>query len=172
MPGMYSQKPKDPIYSLVINASVHDVWRVWTEKELLSKWWLPPEFSPFIINVNLNHGGAFSYEYTKNERRYRDELIYIQLITDRRIVMTNALNKDLRPTTHSYGTIVIDLLTRGDKTILTSEILFRDTRVLRWFSKAGWYQGWVNNLQFMTQLAESISLSSNAQPAPTPPAQP
>lgn len=168
---MYNQKPKDPIYSKVISASVHDVWRVLTERDLLYKWWMPIEANLSIVNINLIHGGAFIYEYTNNKRRHHDELIYVQLIEGRRIVMTNALNKDLRPTTQSYGTIVIDLLPRGDKTIFTSEILYRDIRVLRWFSKAGLYQGWVNNLQYMAQLAENINPGSNPQPAPIQPAQ-
>ena len=172
MLGMYNQKPKDPIYSLVINAGVHEVWRVWTEKELLSRWWIPAELNPFIINVNLTHGGAFAYEFTKNGRRHHEELIYVQLITDRRIVMTNALNKDLRPTTQSFVTIVIEILARGNKTQFTSNILFRDIRVFRWFSKTHWYQGWINNLQYMAQLAESISPPLGVQPAPTQPAQP
>ena len=172
MLGMYNQKPKDPSYSLVINAGVHEVWRVWTEKELLSKWWAPPESSPCIINVNLTHGGAFIYEFINNGRQYHEELIYVQLIKDRRIVMTNALNKDLRPTTQSYMTIVIEILARGNTTQFTSKILFRDIRVLRWFSKTHWYQGWINNLQYMAQLAESISPPLGAQPAPIPPVQP
>lgn len=172
MLGMYNQKLKDPIYSKVINASVHDVWRVWTEKALLNKWWMPPESDLFIVNVNLIHGGAFIYEYTNNKRRHHEELIFIQLIKDRRIVLTNALDQSLRPTTKSYGTIVIDLLPRGNETIFTSEILYRDLRILRWFSQAGWYRGWVNNLQYMVQLAESISPPLSAQPAPSPPVQP
>lgn len=169
---MYTQKQKDPSYPLVINASVHDVWRVWTEKELLSQWWAPPEFDLFITDVNLTHGGTFSFEFTNNRKRYHEELIFVQLITDRRIVMTNALDKDLRPTIQSYGTIVIDLLPRGNQTQFTSNVLFRDIRTLKWFSKARWYEGWVYNLQHMARLAENISLNSNAQAVPNQPFQP
>ncbi|QWD79246.1 SRPBCC domain-containing protein [Polynucleobacter sp. MWH-Spelu-300-X4] len=165
---MYNQTPKNAIYSQVVNARTNDVWRVLTEKQFLLSWWAPPEFNLSIININLIPGGAFIFEYTNNRRRHHDELIYVQLIKDRRIVMTNALTKDLRPTTQSYGTIVIDLLDMGNKTQFSSEILFRDTRILRWFAKAGWYQGWVNNIQLMAQLAEKISLLGANQSGSNP----
>jgi uncharacterized protein YndB with AHSA1/START domain len=44
------------------DAPVHDVWKAWTEKDLLDQWWAPKPYKAKTKSLDFREGGHWMYE--------------------------------------------------------------------------------------------------------------
>lgn len=65
------------------DASVEDVWRAWTEKEILDKWWAPKPYRAETKSLDFKVGGSWIYAMVspEGEKQWvRVDLTDIQLL--------------------------------------------------------------------------------------------
>jgi uncharacterized protein YndB with AHSA1/START domain len=46
------------IVSRIFNASIEEVWKVWTEPELVKQWWGPDKFTCPLAEIDFREGGT------------------------------------------------------------------------------------------------------------------
>jgi uncharacterized protein YndB with AHSA1/START domain len=153
-PIMLGSKLPHKQESVFVDAKPEVIWMMLTDKEWLAKWWCLPSDSGFAPLVNLMPGGLFKFETTEYKNNVVYEFIYVQVIPYKRLVFTNALTRDLKPSISPYAeTVVFNLTPDGSGTRLTIDILMKTLPVLKWVLTKGSYRAWIANLTFMTQLA-------------------
>lgn len=159
--------------SVVINASPEVIWMMLTDKDWLAKWWCLPPDSGFVPLVNLMPGGLFKFETTEYKNNVIYEFIYIQVVPHKRLVFTNALTRDLKPSINPYAeTVIFNLTPVANGTRLTIDVLMKTFPVLKWVLTKGSYRSWIANLTFMTELAVEYQKSITNPIPQVPPAQP
>jgi uncharacterized protein YndB with AHSA1/START domain len=56
--------PKQFVIDRTLKASVEKVWRMWTTKDGLEKWWGPEDFSSTVRHLDVRVGGRFEIVMT------------------------------------------------------------------------------------------------------------
>ena len=76
-----------------------DIWRGWTEPELLMKWFCPRPWSVVECSIDLRPGGVFSTTMCSPEGQRMPAMAGSYLLVEPvgRLVWTNALGPDFRP---------------------------------------------------------------------------
>jgi uncharacterized protein YndB with AHSA1/START domain len=84
------------------NASVQDLWDLWTTKEGIESWWGPDGFATKVLEIALRPGGQLLYEMTaiasaqvefmkkaKMPLTNQNRITYTEVIPNRRIAYTH-----------------------------------------------------------------------------------
>jgi uncharacterized protein YndB with AHSA1/START domain len=145
--------PKQFTIDRTLKASVERVWKMWTTKEGLAKWWGPEGFSSVVTHLDVRVGGRFEIVMTA----MRPEIIahlkasgmgasssakgdYTQVELNRCLVYTNAV--DFVPGVPPYtATTAIELAptpSGGTHLIVTNDVMHDE----QWTEMAtiGWTQ--------------------------------
>ena len=145
--------PKQFVIDRTLKASVEKVWRMWTTKDGLEKWWGPEDFSSTVRHLDVRGGGRFEIVMTA----MRPEIIaqlkaagmgessvakgdYTVVEANRRLVYTNAV--DFVPGVPPYtSTTIVEMSATpsgGTRLIVTNDVMHDE----RWTAMAtmGWTQ--------------------------------
>ena len=145
--------PKQFVIDRTLKASVEKVWRMWTTKDGLEKWWGPEDFSSTVRRLDVRAGGRFEIVMTA----MRPEIIaqlkaagmgessvakgdYTVVEANRRLVYTNAV--DFVPGVPPYTSTTIVEMTAtpsgGTRLIVTNDVMHDE----QWTAMAtmGWTQ--------------------------------
>lgn len=145
--------PKQFVIDRTLRASVEKVWRMWTTKEGLEKWWGPENFSSTVRHLDLRAGGRFEIVMTAMLPEIIAHLKaaglgessvakgdYTAVEPNRRLVYTNAV--DFVPGVPPYTTTTMVEMSAapagGTRLIITNEVMHDE----QWTSMAtmGWTQ--------------------------------
>jgi uncharacterized protein YndB with AHSA1/START domain len=136
-------------------ATLEDVWELWTTKEGIESWWGPEGFTVTVQKLDLRAGGELLYtmtatgpdqiEFMKREGMplaTRTRITYDEVVPLRRLAYTNL--GDFVPGVDPYGASqVIELSASGDgqvRMMLTLDAMHDET----WTSRA--VMGWESEL--------------------------
>lgn len=92
----------DPELDLVLERSVDVspdlVWRAWTEPEQIKRWFTPAPWRTVHCEIDLRPGGRFHTVMQSPEGEdHPNEGCYLEIVPDRKLVWTNALEPGYRP---------------------------------------------------------------------------
>ena len=77
---------KSIIVSRQLRASVENVWRAYTEKELLEKWWSPAPWRTETKSMNFKVGGFWHYAMVSPEGdKVWSKMSYLKINTHKKI---------------------------------------------------------------------------------------
>lgn len=168
---MATKKLPHKIETRLINAPTEVVWESLTNKTFLEKWWWLKPATGFISSLDVRPGGLFHYEINNTEPTINADFIFIEVIKNQRLVITNALTRELKPTLSAVPeTIIFQLKPKGTSTELSIDVLTRDFDSLQWLWENHYLAAWYYCLDTMQVIAEQFTQMRS--PSPTPPAQP
>jgi uncharacterized protein YndB with AHSA1/START domain len=73
------------------NASVADVWRVWTDADSVKKWWGPKGFTALVVRDDVREGGSFLWAMKSEKgKMFWNTGTYQEVVADKKIVSTMA----------------------------------------------------------------------------------
>ncbi|HVZ71155.1 MAG TPA: SRPBCC domain-containing protein [Polyangia bacterium] len=136
------------------DATIEDVWELWTTKDGIESWWGPEGFAVTVQHLDLRPGGELVYTMTatvpetiafmKNAGMpvaTQTRLVYDEIVPPRRLAYTNRVDFVPGVATYDNGT-VIELEARGAAVhlTLTLDAMHDET----WTSRA--VMGWENEL--------------------------
>ncbi|HEX3397928.1 MAG TPA: SRPBCC domain-containing protein [Steroidobacteraceae bacterium] len=130
--------PKQFVIDRSLKASVDKVWKMWTTKEGLEKWWGPEGFTSRVSHLDLRIGGRFEIVMTAQLPEIIAHLKaagigessvakgeYTVIEPNRRLVYTNAI--DFVPGVPPYtSTTVVEMSatpTGGTRLIITNDVM-------------------------------------------------
>lgn len=75
-----------------------DIWRCWTRPEHLMPWFCPLPWKTIDCEIDLRPGGIFRTTMRSPEgQEFPNRGCYLDIVTNRRLVWTNALEPGFRP---------------------------------------------------------------------------
>ena len=142
----------DLVLERVIDVPPELVWRCWTEPEHLKQWFAPRPWTVVDCQIDLRPGGMMRTVMRSPEGEdFPGEGCVLEVVSNRRLVWTDALLPGYRPSPEPFFTAVITIEPEGSGTRYTATAFHRDEAGRQRHEEMGFHEGWGTCL---TQLAE------------------
>ena len=96
---------RDLLLTRIIGAPPENVFRAWTEPELLKQWFAPKPYTTPVVDVDLRPGGAnliVMRDPQGNDIPTRG--VYLEVVKNERLVLTDACTKAWEPSEKPFMT--------------------------------------------------------------------
>lgn len=131
------------------------LWRAWTDPALLKQWWAPKPFVTTECELDLRPGGLFrAVMQGPDGAEYPMQGCLLEVKKPERLVLTDALLGDYRPSSESFFTAAItfeDL--GGGKTRYTARAMHKNEADRKKHEEMGFQEGWGQCLDQLVELA-------------------
>lgn len=119
------------------------VWKAWTTPEHLMPWFCPKPWSVIECQIDLRPGGIFSTKFRSPEGVDHLNIgCYLEVIDQQRLIFTDALLPDFRPSGVRFMTGVIELSDYENGTKYTATALHNNEEDCKKHEEMGFYTGW------------------------------
>jgi uncharacterized protein YndB with AHSA1/START domain len=147
---MITDPKLDLVLERVVDVSPELVWLAWTKPERLKKWFTPLPWTTVECEIDLRPGGVFRTVMRSPEGQDFPNLgCYLEIVPNRKLVWTDALEGDFRPSRREPGphcpfvfTATILLEPHGKGTKYTAIVLHKDVGSRKQHEEMGFHQGW------------------------------
>jgi uncharacterized protein YndB with AHSA1/START domain len=77
------------------NASVVDVWRVWSDADSIKKWWGPKGYSALVVRNDLREGGSYLWAMKSQQGTiFWSTGTYREVLANKKIVSTMSFSNE------------------------------------------------------------------------------
>jgi len=77
------------------NASVTDVWRVWTDADSIGKWWGPKGYTALVVRNDVREGGSYLWAMKSAQgRMFWSTGTYTEVVANKKIVSTVSFSNE------------------------------------------------------------------------------
>jgi uncharacterized protein YndB with AHSA1/START domain len=143
----------------VVEVSPELLWKAWTEPEHVKKWFTPVPWTTVACEIDLRPGGTFRTVMRSPEgREYPNLGCYLEIVPQRKLVWTDALEPGFRPSRHTPHlpfrfTAVIFFEPQGRGAKYTAIVMHQDEESRAKHEGMGFLDGWGRALE---QLVEAV----------------
>jgi len=103
-----STEGRDLILTMMIDAPPEKVFRAWTEPELLKQWFAPLPWTVSRVETDVRAGGSSLVVMRSPEGvDYPNPGVYLEVVKNRRIVLTDAYKSGWQPPDKPFMTAII-----------------------------------------------------------------
>jgi uncharacterized protein YndB with AHSA1/START domain len=154
MKPIYQPNAKlDLSFTRVVDVPRAQVWRAWTEPELLKHWFCPLPWKTIDCEIDLRPGGVFRTTMQSPEGVEFPNLgCYLEVVPDTKLVWTNAMLPGYRPSVVSATcgsddaaflfTAMVELADREQGTRYTATVIHADEAGCKQHANMGFEAGW------------------------------
>jgi uncharacterized protein YndB with AHSA1/START domain len=141
----------DLVLTRVVDVPRALVWRAWTTPAHLKQWFTPAPWTTIDCEIDLRPGGMFRTVMRSPEgQEFPNTGCYLDVVTDERLVWTNALLPGYRPAVANAAcpgevfsfTAVISLESHGSGTKYTAQVIHGDATARKRHEALGFRDGW------------------------------
>lgn len=163
----YQPDPRlDLVLERIVDLSRDLVWAAWTRPEHLIHWFTPAPWTTVDCEIDLRPGGIFRTVMRSPEGQDHSHVgCYLEIIENERLVWTDALGPDYRPSLKPFVTATITLQPHGSGTKYTALVRHGDEATREKHEEMGFTQGWNTALDQLVAYMKSHSLARQGVPA-------
>lgn len=113
--------PLDLVLRRIINAPADKVFRAWTDPAWIVKWFTPPPYKTLSAELDVRPGGSSLITMgAPDGTEIPNPGVYLEVIPNRRLVMTDAYTRAWKPSPKPFCTIELDFEDLGGRTKYTA----------------------------------------------------
>lgn len=151
--------PRDLVLSLTVAAPRQNIWRCWTEADLLKQWFTPRPWTVAAADLDLRPGGRCDITMRSPEgEEMPNRGVFLEIAAPERLVMTDAYLEGWVPAEKpSFMTAIVTLTDNGDGTTAYHAVARhwrpedRDAH-----AAMGFDSGWTQAARQLEALAQSL----------------
>lgn len=149
--------PFDLMIRREVPITANECWRGWTTPDLIRQWFVPRPWSIAACTFDLRAGGLCHTVMRSPEgQEFPNSGCFLELIPDRRVVFTDALGADFRPTGSGFFTGIITFEPAASGCIYTARALHKDAADRQKHADMGFEPGWNLCLDQLVELMLSL----------------
>jgi uncharacterized protein YndB with AHSA1/START domain len=149
---------RDLTLSCTLAAPRQAIWRCWTEPRLLVRWFTPAPVETLRADIELRLGGRFHVTMRLPDGKEIDSSGCVLLVDpERRLVFTDTMQQDFRPSPEPFFTADIHLADDGAKTTYIARALHADAEARKRHEEMGFYDGWRKAAQQLEAVASGLT---------------
>ena len=133
------------------------VWAAWTMPEHVSKWFTPASWTVADCEIDLRPGGIFrTIMRSPDGAELLNVGCYLEVVPNERLIWTDALLPDYRPSVNPFFTAIVTLEPRGNGTRYTAMALHRDEAGRKRHEDLGFHNSWGKALDRLEAHAKNM----------------
>jgi uncharacterized protein YndB with AHSA1/START domain len=154
----FKPDPKlDLVLERVIDVPRELVWAAWTKPEHIRKWFTPAPWTVADCEIDLRPGGIFRTTMRSPEgKEFPNVGCYLEVVTNERLVWTDALLPGYRPAPNPFMSAVVLLKPEGKGTRYTAIAIHRDEAGRKQHEEMGFQEGWGKALDQLVALTRTM----------------
>lgn len=145
----------DLVLTRVVPATPEQLFSGWTKPELMKQWFAPKPWGIASAQVDLRPGGGSNVVMRSPEgQEFPSSGCYLEIIPNRKIVFTDALQANYRPSAEAFFTCILTFDPVEGGTRYTAHAMHKNAEDKQKHEEMGFHQGWG---QCLDQLVELVT---------------
>jgi len=143
----------DLSFTRIVDVPKESIWRAWTTPELLMPWFCPLPWKTIACEIDLRPGGSFYAVMQSPEgQQFPGTGCYLEVISNQKLVWTNALLPGFRPLPASPQTVtegldftftaILELADHAEGSSYSATVIHADEAACQKHAAMGFEAGW------------------------------
>jgi uncharacterized protein YndB with AHSA1/START domain len=148
---------RELVITRLIDAPARNVYRAWTEPELLKRWFAPLPYTTPSATLDVRAGGAnVIVMRAPDGSEFPNAGVYLEVVENERLVFTDAYTRAWEPSPKPFMTVILTFEDVGGKTQYTARVRHWTVADREAHEKMGFHQGWGQCADQLAALAAKL----------------
>ena len=148
---------RELVLTRLIDAPRENVYRCWTESELLKRWFTPLPWTTPFAELDVRPGGSNVIVMADPDgNEYPNRGVYLEVIKNEKLVLTDAYVNAWEPSEKPFMTVILTFEDEDGKTRYTARVRHWSVADRQQHEQMGFHQGWGQCADQLEKLAKEL----------------